>query len=67
MTDHLAPDIGGLELHVLEDVLSQLGHPRFHARQVFQWIHKRGVTDFAQMSDLGRESPRADWPSSSRS
>ena len=25
-----------------------LGHPRFHARQIFQWIHKRGVTDFAR-------------------
>ena len=55
MTITTRPDIGGLELHALEDVLAKLGHPRFHARQVFQWIHKRGVTDFAQMSDLSRE------------
>ena len=48
-------DIGGLELHALEDALAKLGHPKFHARQVFQWIHKRGVTDFAQMSDLSRD------------
>ena len=48
-------DIAGLELGALEDAFARLGHPRFHARQVFQWIHKRGVTDFAGMSDLSRE------------
>ena len=48
-------DIGELELHDLEAAFDRLGHPRFHARQVFQWVHKRGITDFAQMSDLGRD------------
>jgi len=48
-------DIAGLELSALEEALARLGHPRFHGRQVFQWIHKRGVTDFTQMSDLARE------------
>jgi 23S rRNA (adenine2503-C2)-methyltransferase len=48
-------DIAQLELHELEQALADLGHPRFHARQVYQWIHKRGVTDFALMSDLGRD------------
>ena len=55
MTMHIRTEIGGLELHELEAAFERLGHPRFHARQVFQWIHKRGVTDFAQMSDLSRE------------
>ena len=48
-------DIAELELHELEEALAALGHPRFHARQIFQWIHKRGITDFALMSDLGRD------------
>jgi 23S rRNA (adenine2503-C2)-methyltransferase len=48
-------DLAGLEQHELERALVGLGQPRFHARQIFQWIHKRGVTDFALMSDLGRE------------
>src|SRR4030095_2795956 len=26
-----------------------------HGRQIFQWLHKRGVTDFAEMTDLGRD------------
>ena len=55
MTTNTRLDIGGLELSAMEDALAKLGHPRFHARQVFQWIHKRGVTDFAQMSDLSRD------------
>lgn len=49
------PDLAGLEPHDLEEVLVRLDAPRFHARQIFQWIHKRGITDFAQMSDLPRE------------
>jgi len=48
-------DIAETELHELERVLDDLGHPRFHARQIFQWIYKRGLSDFAQMSDLPRE------------
>jgi 23S rRNA (adenine2503-C2)-methyltransferase len=50
-----ATDIVQLEIHELEQTLERLGHPRFHARQIFQWIYKRGVTDFSLMSDLGRE------------
>ncbi len=48
-------DLAGLEEHELEQALAVRGQPRFHARQIFQWIHKRGVTDPAAMTDLGRE------------
>jgi 23S rRNA (adenine2503-C2)-methyltransferase len=48
------PDLSGLELSELEQLFAERGHPRFHARQVFRWIWKRGVTDFARMTDLGR-------------
>ena len=43
------------DLQELEQALDALGRPRFHGRQIFQWIHKRGVTDFNAMSDLGRD------------
>ncbi len=49
------PDAAEMELAELEQALERLGQPRFHARQVFRWIHRRGVTDFAAMSDLSRE------------
>ena len=48
-------DIAEIELPELEQVLEELGRPRFHARQIFQWVYKRGITDFALMSDLGRD------------
>jgi 23S rRNA (adenine2503-C2)-methyltransferase len=31
-----------------------MGHKAFHARQVLKWIHKHGVTDFAEMTDLSK-------------
>jgi 23S rRNA (adenine2503-C2)-methyltransferase len=46
-------DLAGLELPELETHFEQRGLPRFRARQVFRWIWKRGVTDFAAMSDVG--------------
>ena len=49
-----ATDLGELELAELEALFEQHGHPRFHGRQVFRWIWKRGVTDFARMTDLSR-------------
>src|SRR5438132_5625544 len=48
-------DIAEMELAELEQALETLGRPRFHGRQLFQWVHKRGVTDFGGMTDLGRE------------
>lgn len=48
-------DLAGLELLELEQEVVRLGHPKFHGRQIFQWIHKRGVTDLALMTDLGRD------------
>jgi 23S rRNA (adenine2503-C2)-methyltransferase len=47
-------DIAELEVSELEDAVAALGWPRFHARQLFRWIYKRGVTDFGEMTDLGR-------------
>ena len=45
-----------LELHELEaGSRATSAVPRFHARQIFQWIYRRGVTDFAAMTDLGRD------------
>ena len=55
MTPETTRDFANAELHELEQALVELGRPKFHARQIFQWIHRRGVTDFAQMSDLSRD------------
>jgi 23S rRNA (adenine2503-C2)-methyltransferase len=47
-------NLGGLELAEIEALFAAAGYPRFHAGQVFRWIWRRGVTDFALMTDLSR-------------
>lgn len=32
----------------------QLGEKRFRATQLYRWIHQKGASDFAQMSDLAK-------------
>ncbi len=49
------PDLADLEGASLEDALAVRGVERFRARQIFGWIHKRGVTDIAAMTDLPRD------------
>ena len=36
------------------NVLEQWGERTYHARQIFRWLHARGVTDPAQMTDLSK-------------
>ena len=47
-------DLAELELSELEDALESGGTKRFHARQLYRWIYRRGVTDFDLMTDLAR-------------
>jgi 23S rRNA (adenine2503-C2)-methyltransferase len=48
-------DLAGLELSQLEDFVVSLGHKKFHAKQIYQWIWKRGVTEFSDMTNLSQE------------
>jgi 23S rRNA (adenine2503-C2)-methyltransferase len=45
-------NLAELELSELEASIDALGVQAFHARQIFQWIYRRGVIDFGQMTDL---------------
>jgi len=55
MTSEFRHDLAEMELPELEQALDSMGHPRFHARQLYRWVHKRGVTDFVDMTDISRE------------
>ena len=44
--------IYGLSLTELENILKSWQEPSFHARQIFNWIYRKGICDFAGMSDL---------------
>jgi 23S rRNA (adenine2503-C2)-methyltransferase len=41
-----------LEPDSLTEALARLGARPFHARQIYTWIYRRGVADFARMTDL---------------
>lgn len=45
-------EINSLTLTELESWLVDLDIPKFRAAQIFRWIHKHGVTDFAKMNNL---------------
>jgi 23S rRNA (adenine2503-C2)-methyltransferase len=47
-------DLAGLDLAELEAALDARGVERFHARQLYRWIYRRGVTEFDLMTDLSR-------------
>ena len=46
-------DLARLDLEELARFLEGLGEPPFRARQLYAWIHRRGETAFAAMTDLG--------------
>jgi 23S rRNA (adenine2503-C2)-methyltransferase len=59
----------GLDLRGLEEVVSGLGEPAFRARQLYAWLYRRRVRDFAAMSNLSKplrerlaESHVVEWP-----
>ena len=44
----------GLDRTAMEQFFVAIGEKPFRARQVMQWIHQRGITDFDLMTDLSR-------------
>ena len=46
-------DLADLARTELEALFEARHLPRFHARQIFRWIWKRGITDFSAMTNLG--------------
>lgn len=54
----------GKNLNELCEVAARVGLPRFAARQMAEWIYKRGVTSVDEMTNLskaGRERLKADY------
>ncbi len=49
-----AVNLLGFDLQGLAAYCEQLGEKRFRATQLFRWIHQKGASDFAQMSDLAK-------------
>ncbi len=54
MTEPTKIDLKNLTLDELTAFLSGLGKEKFRARQIMRWIYGRGVTSFAEMTDLSK-------------
>ncbi len=49
-----ATNLLDFDLEGLAAFCERLGEKRFRATQLFRWIHQRGASDFAQMTDLAK-------------
>ena len=47
-------DIKSMNINELENLLKELGEPKFRAKQVMLWL-KKGVTDFEQMNNIPKD------------
>ena len=48
------PDLAELEIAELAATLEAAGTPRFHATQIYRWIHHRAATHVEGMTDLSK-------------
>ena len=39
----------------LEEFMKAHGEPSYRASQIFRWVYQKGVLDFSQMTDLGKD------------
>ncbi len=47
-------NISNLTLEELEKYIEDLSEKKFHAKQIFKWIHKIGVVSFQDMTDISK-------------
>lgn len=47
-------DIKSLTLEELTEAIRQMGDKPFRAKQIYQWLHQKLVTDFDEMSNLSK-------------
>lgn len=47
-------NVNDFTLSELEEYIVSLDEKKFHAKQIFKWIHKVGVTSFDEMTDISK-------------
>ncbi|HDR7514325.1 23S rRNA (adenine(2503)-C(2))-methyltransferase RlmN [Bacillus mobilis] len=48
------PSIYSLQLHEMQDWLKEQGEPKFRAGQIFDWLYKKRVKNYDDMSNLSK-------------
>ncbi len=49
------PDLKSLTLPELSAYLTTLGEKPYRAKQIYEWLHKKQITDYAQMTNLSKQ------------
>ncbi len=49
------PDIKGMLLSELEELIAELGQPRYRADQMAGWLFSKGIRDLSEMKNLPKE------------
>ena len=47
-------DIKSMNIAELENLLKELGEPKFRAKQIFDWLHAKQVDSFEEMTNLSK-------------
>ena len=47
-------DMKSMNITELEDLLKELGEPKFRAKQIFDWLHAKQVDSFEEMTNLSK-------------
>ncbi len=58
-------DITSKDLNEIEKVIGEYGESKFRAKQIFEWLHKKMVWNYDQMTNLSgllREKLKKDYP-----
>ena len=45
-------DIVSLDFNELQSLIEELGEPKFRAKQVYEWIHKKLVRSYDEMTNV---------------
>ena len=48
-------DIKSLSYDELNNALTALGLPSFRTKQIFEWLHKHGVSSFDEMTNISKD------------
>lgn len=48
-------DIMSMTVEEIEDLLEDIGEQKFRAKQIFDWIHSKGVLDYSKMTNLSKD------------
>lgn len=48
-------DIKSMTLPEVQEIISELGQPKFRAKQIYQWLQVHGAMDYSEMSNISKD------------